>query len=77
MTTRPDVSAEQAGVLLGVAPSRLIPQEIERYRQMAQLVIDAGADRSLIERWRQVGDKRAVEAQAIPNTGRMISKAAS
>jgi hypothetical protein len=59
VTTRADLLAEQAGVLPGIAPSRLIPQVIERCQQMGEVLIDAGADRSLIEQWRQVGETRA------------------
>ncbi|MGH3303459.1 MAG: hypothetical protein ACRDOK_17625 [Streptosporangiaceae bacterium] len=54
---------------MGVAPSKLIPEEIERYKRMAELLIEAGADEALIPQWTEVGRKRAEDAKAIPYTG--------
>lgn len=69
VTTRPDLLAELAAVMRGVASSRLAPPEVERHERVAELLIEAGADTSLLAHWAEVGRKRVETARAIPNTG--------
>jgi len=57
---------ECAGTALGFAEDG---QDAARYRQIAELCIAAGADRSLIGRWIAVGRERAAAARARPHTG--------
>ncbi len=69
VTTRPDLLAEEAGLLLGVGPSRA-PLEVDRHERMAELLIEAfDLDLAEVEKWAAVGRKRAEDAQAIPYTG--------
>jgi hypothetical protein len=63
---RADLLAERAGTALGFGEGR---PDAARYRQIAELCIDAGADQALIERWIKVGRERAAAAAAIPYTG--------
>ena len=63
---RADLLAECAGTALGFGEGG---QDAARYRQIAELCIAAGADRSLIERWIAVGRQRAAAAAATPHAG--------
>jgi hypothetical protein len=63
---RADLLAECAGTALGFGEDG---QDAARYRQMAELCIAAGADRSLIGRWIAVGRERAAAARARPHAG--------
>jgi hypothetical protein len=63
---RADLLAECAGTALGFGEGG---QDAARYRQIAELCIAAGADRSLIERWISIGRQRAAAAQAMPHAG--------
>lgn len=70
VTTRPDLLAEEAGIRLGVAPSRRTSLEVERHERMARLLIEAfDLDLAEVKKWAAVGRKRAQDAQAIPYTG--------
>jgi hypothetical protein len=60
---RPDLLAEEAGILLGSSTGR--PDE-SRSRAAAQLCIAAGGDESLIPRWIQEGRRRAEAAHKPP-----------
>ena len=63
---RADLLAECAGTALGFGEGG---QDAARYRQIAELCIAAGADRSLIEHWIAVGRQRATAAAATPHAG--------
>ncbi len=63
---RADLLAECAGTALGFGEGG---QDAARYRQIAELCIAAGADRSLIGRWVAVGRERAAAARARPHAG--------
>lgn len=63
---RADLLAECAGTALGFGEGG---QDTARYRQIAELCIAAGADRSLIGRWIAVGRERAAAARARPHAG--------
>jgi hypothetical protein len=63
---RADLLAECAGTALGFGEGG---QDAARYRQIAELCIAAGADRSLIGRWIAVGRERAAAARARPHAG--------
>ncbi|HYB86517.1 MAG TPA: hypothetical protein VEC76_06695 [Streptosporangiaceae bacterium] len=63
---RADLLAECAGTALGFGEGS---QDAARYRQIAELCLAAGADRSLIDRWIVVGRQRAAAAQAMPHAG--------
>ena len=63
---RADLLAERAGTALGFGADR---PDATRYRQIAELCIAAGADRSLIGRWIAVGRERAAAARARPHAG--------
>ena len=63
---RTDLLAECAGTALGFGEGG---QDVARYRQIAELCIAAGADRSLIGRWIAVGRERAAAARARPHAG--------
>jgi len=63
--TRPDLLAECAGLALGVGDRH---PDSGRYRQMARLCIDAGADQQQIPGWILVGRGRAARAAVVPNT---------
>lgn len=52
---RGDLLAEAAGLLLGSAP----PDYPERNRGAAELLVEAGADRGLLDHWIGVGRARA------------------
>lgn len=52
-TTRPDLLAEVAGILLGAKGDRLA----------RDLLVEAGADESLIEGWAEEGHRRASKAR--------------
>jgi hypothetical protein len=63
---RADLLAECAGTAVGFGEGG---QDAARYRQIAELCIAAGADRSLIGRWIAVGRERAAAARARPHAG--------
>ena len=63
---RADLLAECAGTALGFGEGG---QDAARYRQIAELCIAAGADRSLVGRWVAVGRERAAAARARPHAG--------
>ena len=63
---RADRLAECAGTALGFGEGG---EDAARYRQIAELCIAAGADRSLIGRWIAVGRERAAAARARPHAG--------
>ena len=63
---RADLLAECAGTALGFGEGG---QDAARYRQIAELCIAAGADRSLSERGSAVGRQRAAAAAATPHAG--------
>jgi hypothetical protein len=62
VTTRPELLAEVAGIRRGMAPYKVPPQEAERYERMARLLIEAfDLDLAYVEKWAEVGRKRAKE----------------
>jgi len=63
---RADLLAECAGTALGFGEGG---QDAGRYRQIAELCIAAGADRSLLDHWIAVGRQRAAAAAATPHAG--------
>jgi hypothetical protein len=63
---RADLLAECAGTALGFGEGG---QDAARYRQIAELCIAAGADRSLLDHWKAVGRQRAAAAAATPHAG--------
>jgi hypothetical protein len=63
---RADLLAECAGTALGFGEGG---PDAARYRQIAELCIAAGADRSLIGRWIALGRERAAAARARPHAG--------
>jgi hypothetical protein len=63
---RPDLLAEEAGILIGASEGR--PDE-PRARAAAQLCIAAGADESLIPGWVEEGRRRAEAARHLPFSG--------
>jgi hypothetical protein len=68
---RADLLAECAGTALGFGEGG---QDAARYRQIAELCIAAGADRSLIGRWVAIGRERAAAARARPHAGPRASE---
>src|SRR5215831_2858521 len=68
---RADLLAECAGIALGFGEGG---QDAARYRQIAELCIAAGADRSLIGRWIAVGRERAAAARARPHAGPSVAE---
>jgi len=68
---RADLLAECAGTALGFGEGS---QDAARYRQIAELCIAAGADRTLIERWTAVGRQRAAVARAMPHAGPRVGE---
>jgi hypothetical protein len=65
---RSDLLAQCAGIELGFADNGLSSMA-DQTRLFADLCIQAGADTTLIQRWRLVGRKRADDARQIPYTG--------
>lgn len=63
---RPDLLAEEAGILIGASEGRL---DEPRARAAAQLCIAAGADESLIPGWIEEGRRRAEAAKRPPFSG--------
>jgi len=63
---RADLLAKCAGLALGYGERQ---PEAAHYQRMAELCIAAGADKTLIQRWIDVGRQRAATAAAIPHTG--------
>lgn len=60
---RADLLGEHAGVALGFGEGR---PDSARYRQIAELCIAAGADKTLMERWVKVARLRAAITAAAP-----------
>ncbi len=65
---RPDLLAEVAGVALGMAEVGLIALA-PKHRAEAKLCIAAGAGPSDVQKWIEVGRKRAAQARMTPYTG--------
>ena len=65
---RPELLAEQAGLFLGFARAGL-DLLAEQYRARAWLCIAAGADKSLIGPWIEIGAARAAAARQVPYSG--------
>ena len=63
---RADLLAKCAGLALGYGERQ---PEAAHYQRMAELCIAAGADKTLIQRWIDVGRHRAATNAAIPYTG--------
>jgi hypothetical protein len=63
---RADLLAECADTALGFGEGG---PDAARYRQIAELCLAAGADRSLIGRWVAVGRERAAATRARPHAG--------
>lgn len=63
---RADLLAKCAGIALGYGECQ---PEASHYQRMAELCIAAGADKTLIQRWIDVGRQRATTVAAIPYTG--------
>src|SRR5258706_7247138 len=63
---RADLLAELAGVSLGVGESQL---DADRYRQTADLCVEAGADNEQIPAWVDVGRSRAAQAKISSSAG--------
>lgn len=63
---RPDLLAEEAGILIGASEGRL---DEPRARAAAQLLIAAGADEALIPAWVEEGRRRAEAARHPPFSG--------
>ncbi len=63
---RAGLLAECAGLALGYGERQ---PDAACYRQMAEVCIAAGADKTLIQRWTGIGRQRAATATAIPYTG--------
>ena len=63
---RADLLAKCAGLALGYGECQ---PEAGHYQRMAELCIAAGADKTLIQRWIDVGRQRATTVKAIPYTG--------
>jgi len=63
---RPDLLAHRAGTAIGFGESQY---DAVVYRLIADLCIKAGADRSAIPDWIQVGRHRAELARQVPYTG--------
>jgi hypothetical protein len=67
ITTRAELLAEEAGILLGAHDRHR--EDYPRYRHAAEFLIAAGADRALLEEFVEVGRARA-ERRATPGVGR-------
>ena len=63
---RPDLLAHRAGTAIGFGESQY---DAVVYRLIADLCLKAGADRSAIADWIQVGRHRAELARQVPYTG--------
>ena len=63
---RADLLAKCAGLALGYGERQ---PEAAHYQRMAELCIAAGADKTLIQRWIDVGRQRAATVAAIPHKG--------
>jgi hypothetical protein len=63
---RADLLAKCAGLALGYGERQ---PEAAHYQRMAELCIAAGADKTLTQRWIDVGQQRAGTAAAIPHMG--------
>jgi len=62
---RADLLAKCAGLALGYGER----QPEAAHQRMAELCIAAGADKTLIQRWIDIGRQRATTTTAIPYTG--------
>jgi hypothetical protein len=65
VSARPELLAGVNGIRRGMAPSRVLPQQGERYHRMARLLLKARAAEALIAHWTE-GQQRAEDAKAIP-----------
>lgn len=65
---RNDLLAEHAGISIGMAEEGL-PVLAPRFWAEADLCVAAGAERSDVERWIEVGKERAEQARMAPYTG--------
>jgi hypothetical protein len=63
---RADLLAKCAGLALGYGERQ---PEAAHYQAMAELCLAAGADKTLIQRWIDIGRQRATTTTAIPYTG--------
>jgi hypothetical protein len=63
---RTDLLAQVAGLALGFSEGTW---DEPRQRQVAQLLIKAGADQELIPRWIEEGRRRSEAARSVPHTG--------
>ena len=63
---RADLLAKCAGLALGYGERQ---PEAAHYQRIAELCIAAGADKTLIQRWIDIGRQRAAAAAAISYTG--------
>src|SRR5215469_15912261 len=63
---RADLLAKCAGLALGYGERQ---PEASHYQRMAELCITAGADKTLNQRWIDVGRQRAATVAAIPHKG--------
>jgi hypothetical protein len=63
---RADLLAEVAGLAIGFSEGTW---DEPRQRQVAQLLIKAGADQELIPEWIKEGRRRSQAARSIPYTG--------
>jgi hypothetical protein len=63
---RADLLAKCAGLALGYGERQ---PEATHYQRMAELCIAAGADKTLIQRWTDVGRRRITTVKAMPYTG--------
>jgi hypothetical protein len=63
---RADLLAKCAGLALGYGERQ---PEAAYYQAMAELCLAAGADKTLIQRWIDIGRLRAATTTAIPYTG--------
>src|SRR5262252_8984747 len=61
-----DLLAKCVGLALGYGERQ---PEAAHYQRMAELCIAAGADKTLIQRWIDVGRQRAATVAAIPHKG--------
>jgi hypothetical protein len=63
---RVDLLGELAGVSLGVGESQL---DGDVYERIAELCLEAGADREKLDHWIEVGRSRAAHARIAPTPG--------
>jgi hypothetical protein len=63
---RADLLAKCAGLALGYGERQ---PDATHYQRMAELCLAAGADKTRIQRWIDIGRQRATTTAAIPDTG--------